>query len=301
MREKAEWRAALSAMAALSGVGLASGRELVLFFAQLKGAAWAGVLAACALFGALTALIAARGGACHGQGGLERLAEALRLLFAALASAFMLTRLGELGAMTLPVRHSYLFGAGFGLLGALIAGWTGLKWPLGLLLTLGLSGFYMASALDGRPPRIHLRGETTFALADSMAAALLLAAAYAAMNACAAGWSLRDVRQGAVRPAALGIKAAALMAVVLIPGCAALARGGDMVLIQPMPWVVLSARWGLAGFWLCAAITALCALSTLSAALGLLISRLRTPRRALAVYMLTGALAVFAILSFGRF
>lgn len=301
MRERAEWRAALSAMAAVAGVGLASGRELVLFFAQMKGAAWAGVTAACLLFGLMTGFIAARGDDCRPDGGAQRLIEALRLLFAALASAFMLTRLGEVGALTLPVNHSYLFGAAFGLLAALILGWTGLSWPTGLTLTLLLFAFYAANALDGRPARINLRGETEFVLAGSMSATLLLAAVYAAMNACAAAWSLRKVRQGTVRPAALGLKAAALLAMVLIPGCAALLRGGDPVLIQRMPWVVLSARWGLAGFWLCAGLSALCAVSTLCASLGLLISRLRTPRRALAVYMLIGALAVFGILSFDRF
>ena len=39
MRGKAEWRASLSAMAAMAGVGLVSGREMVLFFTQTKGAA----------------------------------------------------------------------------------------------------------------------------------------------------------------------------------------------------------------------------------------------------------------------
>lgn len=301
MRERAEWRAALSVMAAIAGVGLSSGRELVLFFAQMKGAAWAGVLTACALFGVLTAFAAARGGVCRARGGLERAAEALRLLFAALVSAFMLARLGEVGALTLPVRHGYLFGAGFGLLAALALGWMGAGWPLGLPVTLGLSAFYIASALDGRPARIHLRGETEFALAGSMAAALSLAAAYAAMNAVAAAWGLRGARQGTVRPAALGAKSAALMAAVLVPGCVALMRAGDVVLIQRLPWVVLSARWGIVGFWMCAGLTALCAVSTLSAALGLLTDRLRTDRRALAVYILTGGLAVFCILSFGQF
>lgn len=301
MREKAEWRAALSAMGAIAGVGLASGRELVLFFAQLKDAAWAGVLCACALFGLLAGVIAARGDACRARSGLERVAEVLRLLFAALAAAFMLTKLGEVGALTLPLRHGYLFGAGFGLLAALVAGWTGLHWPLGLLLTLGLSAFYIANALDGRPARIHLTGETDFALAGSVAAAMALSAVYAAMNACAAGWRLRETRQGTLRPWALGLKAASLMALVLIPGVAALLRGGDGVLIQPMPWVVLSARWGLMGFWLCAGLSALCAASTLSAALGLLIDRLRTERKALAIYMLIGGAAVFLILSFGKF
>ena len=168
MRERAEWRAALSVMAAIAGVGLSSGRELVLFFAQTKGAAWAGVLAACALFGVLTAFVAARSDACRARGGLERAAEALRLLFAALVSAFMLTRLGEVGALTLPVRHGYLFGASFGLLSALIIGWTGPGWLLGLVTTLGLSAFYIASALDGRPAKIYLRGETDEISPDAM-------------------------------------------------------------------------------------------------------------------------------------
>ncbi|MBR2700173.1 MAG: hypothetical protein IKE76_16455, partial [Clostridia bacterium] len=207
MRERAEWRAALSVMAAVAGVGLSSGRGLVLFFAQMKDAAWAGVLTACALFGAMVAFAAAQSGVCQARTGLERAAEALRLLFAALVSAFMLTKLGEVGALTLPVRHGYLFGAGFGLLSALIIGWTGAGWPLGLMVILGLSAFYVAAALDGRPARIHLIGETDFALAGSMTAALSLSAAYAAMNAAAALWGLRGVPPGTVRPPALGVKA----------------------------------------------------------------------------------------------
>lgn len=301
MRERAEWRAALGAMAAIAGVGLSSGRGLVLFFAQMKGAAWAGVLSACVLFGAMTAFIVSRGEICRARTGLERMAEALRLLFAAVMSAFMLTRLGEAGALTLPVRHGYLFGALFGLLLSLIARWLKADGALGLSLTFLLSGFYIASALDGRPPRLHLSGATEFALADSVPAAMALALVYAAMNAAAAGWRLRGARQGTVRPAALGVKTAALMALVLVPAVAALHRAGDMVLIQPMPWVVLSARWGLWGFWLCAALSALCATSTLSCGLGLLLDRLRGGRRALAACMLSGALFGFLILSFGRF
>lgn len=301
MRERAEWRSALSVMAAISGVGLASGRELVLFFAQTKGAAWAGVLAACVLFGILTAFAVSMIGSCRWRGGLENACEVLRLLLAALVAAFMLTRLGEVGALTLPLRHGYLFGAAFGLLIALIVSRAGLGWPLGLLITLGLAAFYCAAALDGRPAQINLRGATEFTLADSLPAALLLACGYAALNACAAGWGLMNTRQGTVRAAALGAKAAALMAAVLVPGCAALLRGGDMVLIQRMPWVVLSARWGLAGFWLCAGISALCSTATLSAALGVLTARLCAPHRALAACMLVGALALFGILSFGQF
>ena len=55
MRETAQWRAALAMTAALSGVGMASGREVALFLGQTKGAAWVGVLVASALFGLLVA------------------------------------------------------------------------------------------------------------------------------------------------------------------------------------------------------------------------------------------------------
>lgn len=302
MRERAEWRAALSAMAAVSGIGLASGRALTLFFAQTKDAAWPGVLTACALFGILTGFIASgRTVSVRPAKGLEAFVEALRLLLAALASAFLLSKIGEMGALTLPVRHGYLFGAAFGLLAALALGWLNVNAPLGLLTTLGLTAFYAANALDARPVRVHLRGETTFMLAGSAPAALALATAYAALNACAAGWGLRTVKPGTVRPWALGLRCALLMALVLVPGMAALSRGGDALLIQPMPWVVLSARWGIGGFWLCAGLTALCAMASLSAALGTLTARLATERRAMAVYMLIVALAVFGMLSFGRF
>lgn len=296
MRERAEWRGALSAMAAISGVGLTSGRELVLFFGQLKGAAWVGVPTACGLFGLLTALMASREDNLPARGGLERIFEALRLLYASLVAALMLVRLGELGALTLPLRHGYGFGVGLGLLAALVWHWTDADAPLGLGLTLALCAFYAANALDGRPPKIHLRGEAEFSLAGSTGAALALAGVYAAMTGCAAAWGLRGVKRGAVRPAALGIKAAALMGVALIPACAALLRGGDAVLVQPMPWVVLSARWGLAGFWLCAGLSAACAAATLSQAMGFLLSRTRGASRSLAVYaIIVGVIVLCAM------
>ena len=301
MRERAEWRAALGAMAAIAGVGLASGRELVLFFAQLKAVAFIGVLSACLLFGGMEAFIAAQGERCRPRSGLERIAEVLRLLFAAIIAAFMLARLGNLGALTLPMRRGYLFGALFGLLFALTVRWLKCDWLLGLALTLALGAFYAANALDARPPRLHLSGATEFALSGSVPAALILSALYAAMNAAAAAWRLSGMRKGTVRPAALGAKAAVLMGAVLMPAVAALLRGGDGALIQPMPWVVLSARWGLAGFWLCAGLNALCAAATLSFSLGRLLDGIRAGCRAVALYMLIGGLALFGILSFGRF
>lgn len=301
MRGKAEWRASLSAMAAMAGVGLVSGREMVLFFTQTKAAAWVGMLTACLLFGVLTAFIAGQGELCRGRSPLALTCETLRLLLAALVAAFMLTRLGTLGALTLPMHHGFLFGALFGLIAAMILLWTRGGEMAGLVVVLALSAFYTASALDDRPARINLRGTAVFALVDSVPGSLMLAAAYAALTACAAAWSLRRTCPGTVRAAAVGMRCAAMLACALVPGCAALLRAGDMVMAQPMPWVVLSARWGLVGFWLCASLQAVCSVSTLSAALGLLTSRLRSDRRPLAVYMLVGGTAVFCVLSFGRF
>ena len=207
-------------MAAIAGVGLASGRELVLFFAQLKAVAFIGVLSACLLFGGMEAFIAAQGERCRPRSGLERIAEVLRLLFAAIIAAFMLARLGNLGALTLPMRRGYLFGALFGLLFALTVRWLKCDWLLGLALTLALGAFYAANALDARPPRLHLSGATEFALSGSVPAALILSALYAAMNAAAAAWRLSGMRKGTVRPAALGAKAAVLMGAVLMPAFA---------------------------------------------------------------------------------
>ena len=47
------WRAPVAAVAVTAGAGFSSGREVALFFSQMGWAAWAGVLFASALFGAL--------------------------------------------------------------------------------------------------------------------------------------------------------------------------------------------------------------------------------------------------------
>ena len=56
---------------------------------------------------------------------------------------------------------------------------------------------------------------------------------------------------------------------VLLTGCAALTRGGPLLLAHALPVVPLAARWGLFGFWLCAGFGYLCNVATLAAAPGL--------------------------------
>lgn len=271
MRETAQWRAALAMAAALSGVGLATGREVALFLGQTGGTAWVGVAVASALFGLLVAG-GARLPAADRHEPLARACGTLRLVLAGLMAWLMLHRLGRVGELTLPLRHGYAFGIGFGALAALAMDRLSARGHgrLGLAVTLYAGLFLAANALDPRPARLHLIGAVDYAYEGSAWAAALLAAPYAAMVSAPALWRLRDLGPGvAARPARLGVKAAAILALLLAAAVAALLRGGDGVLVQPMPWVVLSARWGLWGFWVCAGLQGLCSAATLSAAFGM--------------------------------
>ena len=150
MRNRGEWRAVMAMLPAIAGVSLSSGRELALFFGQLKQASWLGVFAASACFGGLLGLLLWRGPAvAAGSEALARLCAALRLLVAALTAAFMLSRLGAMGALTLPLRHGYAFGAAFG--GCLALALWGIrkKWIAGAVLFAALvcSNFFLTSPL----------------------------------------------------------------------------------------------------------------------------------------------------------
>ena len=301
MRDRSEWRRALALMAAASGVGLASGREMAIFFGQFKSAAWAGILAAAALYGLLTGLLTARPLSCPPEPRRLALAfQGLNLTLAALTAAVMLSSLGRVGALTLPLRHSYAFGALFGLLAAFglsRLSESGLA-ALGALVSLYAGGFYIACAADPRPVTLHVRGAVDYTLAGCLPAALLLGMLYAALNACAARWGVRDRGAGPVRPLGLALKSAALLAALLSCALLALRRGGDAAMAQPLPWVILSARWGLPGFWLCALLKALCAAATLACALRPLMhpGACATPR-ALRVGAWVLAVLMFAVLS----
>lgn len=281
-------------MAALAGVGLASGRALALFFAQMKGASWAGILAASALFGTMVYCSSRRGAVSFSApSALERTCAALRLLLASLTAACMLARLGEVGALTLPLRHSYAFGAAFGLLIAFALTRLRAKWPLGLLTVVYAGGFFAACAIDPRAARVHDLPYTDFTLAGHLPAALSFAAVYAALNACAADWVPKGMT---MKRAELSIMSGATLGGLLCLANLALQRGGDAVIAHPKPWVVLSARWGLPGFWLCALFEAICEVGTLSAAFNVLLNTRRG--RMAAVYAMAGGIVLFCELSY---
>ena len=287
MKKECENRAALAIVAAVAGTGYASGRELVLFFAQTGPVGWAGVAFAAAVFGALTALLCRWAGQLGAgdvpalcrrgiPGAPGRAAGWAYGLLMALTAAAMLCSAGEIGALTLPLAQGGLWGMGLALLIALGMRLSRLKALPGLGLALLVAGtvYYTALALDPRPPRVWLRGGVTLALEGSLPAALLLGLTYAAMNAClAAGPCLRFGAPAS--PKGVGLRCTAMLLLLLGSANWAVVRGGRDLLGQAMPTVLLSARWGVAGFWLCAAFSFLCAVTTLSAALDALLTHPR--------------------------
>ena len=287
MEKRRALRAALAIVAAVAGTGYASGRELVLFFAQTGWASWVGIPFASAVFGLLTALFCRWAGRCGATGFADfcrrlmgrraaALASWLYGLLLALTLAVMLCGAGEIGGLALPLRHGWAWGAGLALLAAVLMNLSKLKslpW-LGLATLLAGVLFYGSLAVDARPIRVWLRGDVELALAGSWPAAILLALAYAGMNAALAmGIVLRF--GGSAKPARVGLLSGAMLCALLACGNAALTRGGRPLLGQAMPSVILSARWGLFGFWACAGFALLCDVTTLAAALGGLIDLLR--------------------------
>ena len=271
--------------ASMAGVSFASGREIAAFFGQLGLAAWVGIPFAAVAFALLVGLIGhyarttgARSfaGVCRRLSG-KRLGAAIGLLYALLmqtTTLAMLAKAGELGALALPVRNAWLWGAGIALMTALAVNAGGLRLlpAMGLLAFAMAFIFYSAMALDMRPVRVYLRCETAMALSGNVWAAILLAVMYAALSACLAGGMI--VRMGGVSGlgAAAAICGGGLCALLLCAN-AALLRGGTSILGQAMPMVVLAARWGIVGFWWCVALQYLCAVATLTATLGALMAQ----------------------------
>ena len=307
MRSKDEWRVSFATIAAIAGTGLIPGRAIALFFGQLKTLAWLGVGAASVLFGVLTAGTVWHsrmygGDAMRREGtAASRLAGILRGLFSALLIAVMLIRVGEVSALTLPLRHAYGFGAVFALIAAVLLSLeNGRLLPIaGFIAFFSTTLFYAAMALDPRPVRLAVRVETEFRLAGRSGAALLLATLFAAMNACAAGLNEPELCSG--RPVGAGMRSGCMLFAVLTLGCLALKRGGDVLLAQPEPWVLLSARWGIAGFWICAGTEYLCALLTLAVALRALLLRVRAGSGGMAkLYLFIITALLFGVLSYGK-
>lgn len=287
MRANAEWKAAFAVMAAVAGAGFASGRELVLFFAQIGWASWIGIAFASVVFGLLIGVIshyARKTGASSFSGVYQRqlgnrsgdVIGILHALLMALTAAVMLVSCGELGALALPVRHGFLRGVVIALILALLINMRRLRalpWLGVAVVAMGVL-FYAALAIDVRPVRIYTRSETELSLYGSVGAAILLAVLYASLNAAVAGGVIVRFSLGSVQPARLATLSGGMLCAQLLCANAAIARGGNALLTQAMPTVVLAARWGVIGFWLSIIFMYICAVSTLSSVIGALVAQM---------------------------
>ena len=281
MENYGERQAAMAAIGAAAATGYASGRALVIFFMQLGWAAWPGVALASALFGlmlGLCARLSIRAGAngfgalcCRTLGrGKGRIVGLFHGLLLGMAAAVAILNAGEVGALTLPLKHGFLWGMAAALaLAALLNlhGGRGMA-PAGTTLFGIALLFYLGLALDPRPPRLYLTGEAVLTLAGSLPAMLALALSHAALNACVAADAVCERVDSSVNSRRLALFCALGMALPVAAGCAALTRGGPLMLAHALPMVPLAARWGLFGFWLCAGFGFFCNACTLAAALG---------------------------------
>src|SRR5699024_5725329 len=116
-----ETQAALALAAAVIGAGFASGSEILRFFSAYGALSWAGcVLAACVLAALATAaaLLAGRLGAgdlgslcaCSLGASAGAVAAVVEGLMLVMTAGAMLSAMGELVALALPVHHAYALG-----------------------------------------------------------------------------------------------------------------------------------------------------------------------------------------------
>lgn len=301
------WRSAFAAVAATAGTAFASGREIVLFFAQMGNAAWAGIAFASALYGVLCALVyhfALQTGAESFAGIYMRVLDpkqgmvvsGVHGLLMAMTVGVMLVSCGEMAALALPLRHAFWIGVLFSAAVALLLNLKGMRVlpEAGLLVLVTCGGFYIALALDARPVSIYANYQTAAELSGSVTAALMLAALHAALNASVSGGIAARFASDTLSPSAFGARCGLVMLLFLAVANGAMVRGGEKLLSQMLPTVVLAARWGTAGYYISIIVTWLCAVTTLAASLGAIVGQLDDGvknRRALCAVLLCAALA----------
>ena len=313
-------RLALGAMAAVAGIGFATGQELVLFFGQLGRMKWLAALISAGLFAVIvyiTAVFARKSGARSLPGMFQRViggrcgdaAGVLYGLLTALAAAMMLKTCGEIGALSLPVKNGYLCGMLMALLisVALAAGRMRALPMLGLVSAAAAVLFYGALFIDRRPVQVNMRVETVLRLDGSLWGAVGLGILHACLNGAVAGAAVAGLSGISVRPVRAAAGSGGMMLVCLLSGCLALERGGEGIMGQTLPTVLLAARWGIAGFYICAGFMYFSCLCSLTGALGAFFMQLcdgSRQRRNAAVMLLMAFLFAWAlgtdhIISFG--
>ena len=276
-----EWKsdvcAALSVVGAMAGAGLASGREVASFFSVMGGDAHWGIMAAA--LGIVGFSIGLRGVArCLNAGTLPELARAmlgpaagnaagaLHWLCCMLTAAVMLSAGGELMHLALDVRGAYVAGCAGMLLISLWLGRDGRRgcWSGGLLF-LGLLAFGVTMALDRRPVEVEPYLTRALCPGGGAPTAVLLGLTYAALNVSLCGAALVQRRE--CHPVHTGVMLGLLMGLLVATLHLAIAGQPPGLVVRTLPCVLLAARWGRAGYWVCILLMSLAVATTLAAML----------------------------------
>jgi uncharacterized membrane protein YkvI len=283
---RGETQAALALVAAVIGAGFASGREVMRFFTVFGVWSWAGcAIAALMLSGfSMWAAHEANRLNAHDLGTLCRrslggvggyLASALNGMLCAVIAGAMLAAVGELAALSLPVKNAYAIGVGVSLLlGGLLAG-------RGLSSLSALGGWLLPACLLLYTLFLNLPApEVAQAVTPSYSwQALPMAFAYAAMNAALSCGILCEVGQSKDQKSLLRIGAIIflLFLLLLLGANASLYPHQADLLHESLPVVQLARSLGAVGYWLCIVVLFLAVMTTLIALLRTLYRMLNEP------------------------
>lgn len=244
---------ALATAAMPLGLNFASGRGAALFYGQLAGAAWPGILASGACFSLLLVLFQRHPAWEWGKCAVWLLST-LRLILA----AALLLEAAHIGALVLPLHRAGAYAAAFAALlcAAVVLG--GRNWVRNLNAVYGilLAAFMclLQLAPDARPA---MRMAVELKLGNCIPAALLLGLCHGALSACMAGPGFIISARSSALAGLLYTLLLGLSNAVFITRNPALLRLKD-------PFAALASGWGTVGFCLCALIIFLGCIAALS-------------------------------------
>lgn len=307
MHYSAELRCALAICAAIAGAGFASGREVMIFFSEMGHASRAGIFAACVCLGCLVSMLmhfarktgsrslprlygSLMGAAC------ENAVHAVYGLLMLCMSSIMLSACCELGELALPFQNSRLAGLLIGLSCGAFAARKNVLSGFGAILAPAIIVFFLAAALDTRPPDTSIYLKTARTIQASFPLALTLGAIYAFLNV---SFASSVILSHPADPSKTGLFTALIMFFMLSCSDFALLRHFDALQGSAMPAVLLAARWGAAGYHICIFLLWIAVLSTLGAALSSLRRQTEAlPHARLIDILLLAAASLFSLSGF---
>lgn len=269
-------QAALTLVAAVVGAGFASGLEVMRFFTAYGRWSWAGCIVAAVLLSLFSAWAAIQANELHacdlgtlcrrslgGMGG--HVAAWLNGALCVITAGAMFAAMGELFALSLPIKNAYAVGI---VVSLLVGGLLSYK---GLSTLAAMCGWLLPACLLLYTLLLHLPKPATVEIITPSDAwhTLPMAFAYSAMNAALGCGVLCELGQGKSRYGIIRAcsMACALFLLLLLSANTTLYQHQQELLNEAMPVVQLARSLGAAGYWLCIVVLMLAVMSTLTALL----------------------------------